>query len=73
MTDLVNGFESTFGLELLSTVHWVLEHDRPRSRDDLITSTYAWNERCSPRQIGLAADVLTQKGWIDHDEGTALR
>ncbi len=76
VTDLVSGFESTFGLELLSTVHWVLEHDKPRSRDDLITSTYAWNEckkSFSPRQIGLAADVLTQKGWIDHDEGTALR
>ena len=69
VTDLVDGFESAFGLELLSTVHWILEYDAPESRDDLIALTYAWNERkksFSRRQIGLAADVLTEKGWIDY-------
>ena len=68
VTDLVDGFESAFGLELLSTVHWVLVHDNPASQDDLIALTYAWNERkrrFSPRQIGLAADVLREKGWTD--------
>ena len=68
VTDLVDGFESAFGLELLSTVHWVLVHDNPASQDDLIALTYAWNERkrrFSPRQIGLAADVLRDKGWTD--------
>ena len=68
MTDLVDGFESAFGLELLSTVHWVLVHDNPASQDDLIALTYAWNDRkrrFSPRQIGLAADVLREKGWTD--------
>ena len=69
VTDLVDGFESAFGLELLSTVHWVLAHDAPASRDDLVALVYAWNERkrrFSPRQINLAADVLTDKGWADH-------
>ena len=68
VTDLVDGFESAFGLELLSTVHWVLVHDDPASQDDLIALTYAWNERkrrFSPRQIRLAADVLRDKGWTD--------
>ena len=68
VTDLVDGFESAFGLELLSTVHWVLEHEAPTSPDELIASTYAWSERkkgFSPRQIRLAAGVLTEKGWID--------
>ena len=78
VTDLVDGFESAFGLELLSTVHWVLVHDAPAARDDLVTLTYAWNERkrrFSPRQIGLAAEVLTDKGWTGpalpalHDHG----
>jgi len=67
VTDLVTGFESSFGLELLTTVHWVQEHDRPTSRDDLVAQTYAWHDRkkrFSPRQIGLAADVLVEKGWI---------
>ncbi len=74
VADLVDGFESAFGLELLSTVHWVLESDTPKSLQDLIASTYAWNEsktRFSPRQIGLAADVLTEKGWIDPTKAAA--
>ena len=69
VTDLVDGFESAFGLELLSTVHWVLVHDAPAARDDLVSLAYAWNERkrrFSPRQIGLAAGVLTDKGWTGH-------
>ena len=68
VTDLVDGFESAFGLELLATVHWVLVRDNPASRDDLVARTYAWHERkkrFSPRQIGLAADVLRDKGWAD--------
>lgn len=67
VVDLVDGFESPFGLELLSTVHWTLEHDSPKSREDLIQQVYAWNDRKKRfwrRQIGLAADVLVQKGWI---------
>ena len=74
VTALVDGFESAFGLELLSTVHWVLEHDTPASRDDLVARTHAWNERkrrFSRRQIELAADVLTEKGWIGGAEGAA--
>ena len=68
VTDLVDGFESAFGLELLATVHWVLVRDNPSSHDDLVARTYAWHERkkqFSPRQIGLAADVLRDKGWAD--------
>ncbi len=66
--DLVYGFESAFGLELLSTVHWVCEHDAPASMDALIAATYAWNkrkQRFSHQQIHLAADILSEKGWID--------
>ena len=68
VANLVDGFESAFGLELLSTVHWVIEQSAPSSRDDLVARTYAWNERkkrFSPRQIALAAEVLKDKGWTD--------
>ena len=69
VTDLVEGFESPFGLELLSTVHWVAGEQNPQTLDDLVTHTYAWNERkrqFSRRQIKLAFDVLSEKGWIEH-------
>ena len=68
VASLVRGFESPFGLELLSTVHWILDHDHPDARAGLIAHTYGWNDRkrqFSPRQIELAADVLTGKGWVD--------
>ena len=64
---LVEGFESSFGLELLSSVHWVLSHGGPVSSvDDVVARTYEWNPRkgqFTPRQIRLAVDVLTAQGW----------
>ena len=65
--DLVDGFESSFGMELLSTVHWVASEEKGQSVDDIVKKTYAWNERkkCfSVRQIKLAIKVLSEKGWI---------
>jgi O-acetyl-ADP-ribose deacetylase (regulator of RNase III) len=67
VADLVNGFESSFGLELLATVHWVVKKEHAETMEDVIRRTYAWNARkkqFSERQIGIAVSVLTQKGWI---------
>jgi len=64
---LVEGFESPFGLELLSTVHWIATSEPVQSLDDLVTLVYAWNDRkkqFSRRQIRLAAEVLSRQGWI---------
>ena len=67
--ELVSGFESPFGLELLSTVHWVATRCAPGSSlDDLIEETHAWGERkkqFTPRQIGIAFNVLKSKGWLE--------
>lgn len=68
VVDLIEGFESSFGLELLSTVHWVASKEQAKTVDAMAQRTYAWNERkkqFSRRQIDLAADVLSQKKWID--------
>ncbi|MDX9859280.1 MAG: macro domain-containing protein [Rhodospirillales bacterium] len=68
VADLVAGFETPFGLELLATVHWVSVHESVEAVDDVVRHTYAWNERkkrFSPRQIALAVGVLSKKGWID--------
>lgn len=65
--DLVQGFESPFGLELLSTIHWIVNRESVRGIDDLVAHTYAWNDRkkqFSRRQIALAAEVLSKKNWI---------
>lgn len=68
VVDLIEGFESSFGLELLSTVHWVASKEQAKTVDAVAQRTYAWNERkkqFSRRQIDLAFDVLSQKKWID--------
>ncbi|HET7308190.1 MAG TPA: macro domain-containing protein [Gammaproteobacteria bacterium] len=75
VSNLVEGFESPFGLELLATVHWVVNAEQAQSLDDVVARTYAWNDRkkqFSRRQIALAVDVLSHKGWID-GRNTAAR
>lgn len=67
VSKLVEGFESPFGLELLSTIHWLTVHESVQALDDIVVKTYAWNDRkrqFSPRQIGIALDVLLQRGWV---------
>ena len=67
VADLVEGFETPFGLELLATVHWVATRTDARTPEAVTAETYAWNERkkrFSPRQIALARDVLSGKGWL---------
>jgi len=67
VADLVQGFESPFGLELLATVHWVTSQEQARTLDDVVARTYAWDDRkkqFSQRQIALAVASLSRKGWI---------
>ncbi|RKT47672.1 type II toxin-antitoxin system antitoxin DNA ADP-ribosyl glycohydrolase DarG [Thiocapsa rosea] len=59
---LVDGFESPSGLELLSSVHWIMKRESIASPAELADRLYAWSERkrrFTPRQIGIAIDVLT--------------
>lgn len=68
VADLVEGFETPFGLELLSTVHWVAAVEGARTVDEAISKTYAWGARkrqFSPRQISVAFDLLTTRGWLN--------
>ena len=65
--ELVEGFETSFGLELLATVHWLVAEEEPSTFDGLVQLVYAWNERkqqFSVRQLGIAVDVLSRQGWI---------
>jgi O-acetyl-ADP-ribose deacetylase (regulator of RNase III) len=64
---LVEGFETPYGLELLATVHWVVDREAARGPDDAVTLIHSWNERkkaFTPRQIDLAYNVLQAKGWL---------
>jgi hypothetical protein len=44
---IIDGYETPYGLELLSTVHWIMTH-HPETRNDkneLIHYFYSWNDR----------------------------
>ena len=68
VSELVEGFESPFGLELLATVHWVANERSPTTESLVIADTYEWGIRkkqFSRRQIKLALKVLRENGWLD--------
>jgi len=66
---LIEGFETPFGLELLSTVHWVTRETLARSASlsEAISQVHSWNERkaeiFTSAQIELAWNQLKQNGW----------
>ncbi|GLK68109.1 type II toxin-antitoxin system antitoxin DNA ADP-ribosyl glycohydrolase DarG [Hansschlegelia plantiphila] len=65
--ELVDGFESPFGLELLATVHWVAAHEGVDDPQKAVEAVYSWNERkrhFTPRQLGIAFNTLNDKGWL---------
>ncbi len=67
VANLVEGFETPFGLELLATVHWVATRDSLNDLDAVVSKTYAWGDRkrkFSESQIELAFKVLANKGWL---------
>jgi O-acetyl-ADP-ribose deacetylase (regulator of RNase III) len=67
VSDLVDGFETPFGLELLSSVHWVATRDGARSAEQAADALYAWNARkkqFTRTQIGIAWTALDERGWL---------
>ena len=68
VSELVDGFESPFGLELLATIHWVAAAKATvPDLDEVTAQTYAWNDRkkqFTRRQIELALGVLSEQGWL---------
>jgi hypothetical protein len=67
VADLVDGFETPFGLELLATVHWVLTREKTATDVELVAAVHAWGDRkrsFTAEQISIAFGVLRSKGWI---------
>ena len=70
VAELVEGFETPSGLELLSTVHWVVVRDKKSTRADVVSTVHGWGERkqrFTARQIDLALDRLQSRDWLPAD------
>jgi len=70
VADLIEGFETPYGMELLSSVHWVSRHEEPPARDaeNAIAALHRWNERkrlmFRPEHIRIAWNRLEEQGWL---------
>jgi len=67
VADLIKGFETTFGMELLSTVHWVATREEATTPEEAVTKIHSWNTRkrmFEPRHIHLAWTRLHEAGWL---------
>ncbi|RKH71351.1 Appr-1-p processing protein [Corallococcus interemptor] len=66
VSKLVEGFETSFGMELLATVHWVMAHEGVHDRG-VVDAIHAWNPRkrmFTDEQILLAVKRLGDEGWL---------
>lgn len=68
--DLVEGFESAYGLELLASVHWIA-HETPDASVNLELATSLvrdWTPRkgrmFTPEHIHVAWNALHDRGWL---------
>lgn len=68
VSSLIDGFESSFGMELLATVHWVVKKEGAKEIDEIVDKFHAWSRRkqhaFSERQIRIALKRLSEEGWL---------
>lgn len=65
--DLIEGFETASGMELLATVHWVAAREGAATAEEAIAKTYAWGERkrmFEENHIRIAWLTLEEKSWL---------
>jgi hypothetical protein len=75
VAELIEGFETPFGMELLATVHWVAHESSPgravraANADEAIKQVHAWNPRKKsvfrPEHVKVAWARLEAAGWMD--------
>ena len=73
VVDLISGFETPFGMELLSTVHWVANREGATTADQAVSKTYSWSNRkrmFQEKHIRLAWDILKHNGWLRNSQQT---
>ncbi|MDZ7621343.1 MAG: macro domain-containing protein [Candidatus Competibacteraceae bacterium] len=74
ITDLIEGFETPYGMELLASVHWTAHRGGPNQErpagnpEEALAHIHAWNPRkqrvFKPEHIRTAWQQLDQKDWM---------
>ncbi|MDO9439201.1 macro domain-containing protein [Hydrogenophaga sp.] len=66
---LIEGYQSSYGMELLASVHWVATRETcVRTVDEAIAAVHSWSDRkkllMQPGHINLAWQRLVDEGWM---------
>jgi len=66
---LIEGFESPDGMELLASVHWVVEHDEKiHDSESALSAIQRWSQdkrdRLRPEHVRIAWQRLVEQGWL---------
>lgn len=67
---LISGFETPYGMELLSSVHWVAVHGDPKAQsvEAATGAVHRWNDRkrnmFKPEHIVAAWERLNEERWV---------
>ncbi|MFG6095046.1 macro domain-containing protein [Leptothoe sp. ISB3NOV94-8A] len=67
VADLIQGFETPFCMELLSTVHWVVTKEGTETVEETVSKVHQWNKRklmFKSQHIEIARDRLLDDGWF---------
>ncbi len=71
VAELIDGFETPYGLELLATVHWVADQEDPQAKSDseaAVRGVHGWSEHkretFRPEHIRAAWSRLHGQGWL---------
>ncbi|MEO0376795.1 MAG: macro domain-containing protein [Cyanobacteria bacterium P01_A01_bin.17] len=67
VANLIQGFETPFCMELLSTVHWVVMKEGAETVEETVGKVHRWNKRklmFKPQHIEIARERLVDAGWF---------
>lgn len=68
VAELIEGFETPYGMELLATVHWVAHHGGTDA-EQAIAAVHGWNPRKArifrPEHIRTAWAHLARRNWLE--------
>ncbi len=70
--DLIAGFETPYGMEVLATVHWIVSKENAKNVDEVFSGVQNWNARKAKmiqrRHVEIAYNALANKKWIQPEQ-----
>lgn len=76
VANLIEGFETPYGMELLSSVYWVAKRDSSpaNSAEEAVSKIHAWNDRkrnmFRQKHIEVAWERLREQGWVSSTQSS---